>query len=213
MLVRASEFSSRQVLSRPIRIGVLIAVHWLFVQSLCAQGSRIERLMEGINTLPVQFLPTKDGQVYALGIAKFTSGKFVGYCDLPASIDIFRRGPRPPLYEVEFAWGKFGGVDGYLVTGTSWHQDFVPEPFFASINNTSAITRYFADGRPPMEKLGPFLVLGVTVSGGGAMPTDEGSVKAWLKNYPSGAVFLLAPFDTVEQAQSFLKAMPPLSVD
>ena len=195
------------------RLWLLAVAVLLLAPRLWAEPDPVARLLLGVGSLPVRFVPAKDDQYYQLAAAKFQDGKFIGYCDMPAATSYCRLPARAPAYEAEFAWARRDGQAGFLLITPSWSQNFVPDPFF---DHPLGLTHYFAHGEPPQEKLGPFKVLGLAVSGPSSdapPPKDERNVAAWIKQYPYVVVFLLAPFPDEEQAANFAKSMPQLSAD
>jgi hypothetical protein len=104
-----------------------------------------------------------------------------------------------------------GGNFGFFLTTPAGSQGFQVDEFFHGLGAIQS----FAQGEAPTQKLGPFSVLGFGLGGKGA-PVEgakAGDVRDVIQGKFRVAVFLMASFETLEEAQAFGKALPKLSID
>ena len=181
----------------------------MFGGSAAGEPDRLVRAYLGVSSIPVRFPPPADKKCCYLTVAKFEDGKFLGYIDLFAlRVEYFRASAERPNYEAELGWAEKDGKFGYFLTTPAGSQGFRADEFFRGLSATQILVA-------PNQKLGPFSVLGFGFGGKGA-PVEgakPGEVRDVIRGKFRVAVFLMATFETLEQAQEFGKALPKLSTD
>lgn len=187
----------------------LFGVAVLFQQpATSAEPDRLVRAYLGISSIPVRFPAPADKKYCYLALAKFQDGKFLGYADrLLPPIEIFNQ----PNYEAELGWAKKDGKHGYFLTTPGGSHGFQPDEFFSSL----AVTQSLARGQTSTHTLGPYSVLGFGFGGEGAPVQDArpGDVGDVIRGKFQVAVFVMARFETLEQAREFAKSLPTLSAE
>lgn len=190
----------------------LLAVAGLFVGSAAGEPDRLVRAYLGVSAIPARFPPPSDKKCCYLTVAKFEGGKFLGYADLLAPpVEYFHVSADRPNYEAELGWAEKGGQFGYFLTTPGGSQGFQADEFFRGLG----ATQFLALGEAPTQKLGPFSVLGFGLGGKGA-PVEgakPGDVRDVIRRKFRVTVFLMATFETLEQARDFGKALPKLSTE
>jgi hypothetical protein len=200
------------LIGRPKLLCCLLAVASLIGGSAAAEPDRLVRAYLGVSAIRVRFSPPADKKCCYLAVAKFEDGKFLGYADLLAPpVEYFGVSADRPNYEAELGWAEKDKKLGFFLTTPGGSQGFQADEFFRGLG----ATQFLALGKAPTQKLGPFSVLGFGFGGNGA-PLEgakPGEVRDVIRGKFRVAVFLMAPFDTLEQARDFGKTLPKLSTD
>src|SRR5205085_11060288 len=98
-----------------------------------------------------------------------------------------------------------------FLTTPGGSRGFHEDDFFRGLGATS----YLAWGRAPSQTLGPFSVLGFALGGEGTPVKDAkpGDVRDVIRGKFRVVVFLMASFETEDQARDFAKSLPKLSTE
>ena len=207
MKVHSLPIGRLKLLFALVGVAGLLAMH-----DVSAEPDRLLRAFLGVSSIPVRFPPPKDKKCYYLTIAKFKDGKFLGYADLLAPpIEYFRVDADHPNYEAELGWAEKDGKYGFFLTTPGGAQAFRADESFRGLG----ASHYLTLGRAPSQTLGPFLVLGFAMGGGGTpiQGAKPGDVRDIIRGKFQVVVFLMGLFETEEQAREFGKSLPKLSVE
>ncbi len=170
-----------------------------------AEPDRLVRALLGVSSIPTSF-PVPNGKNWChLAIAKFQDGKFDGYVSPLGPIESFHADLGRLNYEAELGWAPRDGKYGYFLVTPNFTHTFEADDFFGGLR----LTLRLAEKRAPTQKLGPFSVLGFAAAGG----EPGADVRDVIRGGSKVVVFLMAPFETEDQAKDFVKSLPELSAD